>query len=86
MEENVILYGEIKIDPATLKMRDPYSVFQHESGQYPADESAGGSGVSCLRPIVTRRRRRPTTAKPVWSDPLQRTSLLPRPGHNLAPS
>ena len=22
--KNVILYGEIKIDPATLKMRDPY--------------------------------------------------------------
>ena len=34
--KNVILYREIKIDPAPLKMRDPYSVFLHESGQYPS--------------------------------------------------
>ena len=33
--KNVILYGEIEIDPAMLKMRDPYRVFLHESGQYP---------------------------------------------------
>ena len=33
--KNVILYGEIKIDPAKLKMREPSRVFQHESGRYP---------------------------------------------------
>ena len=33
--KNIILYGEIKIDPVKLRMSNPYSVFQHESGQYP---------------------------------------------------
>ena len=33
--KNVILYREIKIDPAPLKMRDPERVFLYESGQYP---------------------------------------------------
>ena len=33
--DNVILYGEIKIDPAKLTRRNPWRVFLHESGQYP---------------------------------------------------
>ena len=33
--KNVILYREIKIDPAPLKMRDTERVFLYESGQYP---------------------------------------------------
>ena len=32
---NVILYGEIKIDPAKLKLRVPWRVFLHELGRYP---------------------------------------------------
>ena len=31
--KNVILYGEIKIDPTTLNIRAPWRVFQRESGQ-----------------------------------------------------
>ena len=31
-----LLYGEITIDPAKLKMREPLRVFLHESGQYPS--------------------------------------------------
>ena len=34
--KNVILYGEIKIDRAKLKMRGPQRVFRHESGRYPS--------------------------------------------------
>ena len=37
--KNVILYGEIKIDPAKLKRREPSRVFQHESGRYPSVNS-----------------------------------------------
>ena len=32
--KSVILYGEIKIDTAKLRMRDPWSVFLHESCRY----------------------------------------------------
>ena len=33
--KNVILYGEIKIDPAKLGIRDPWSAFLHECCRYP---------------------------------------------------
>ena len=33
--KNVILYGEIKIDPAKLRIRGPQSAFLHECCRYP---------------------------------------------------
>ena len=39
---NVILYGEIKIDPAKLKLRVPWRVFLHELGRYPTLQQWGG--------------------------------------------
>ena len=39
---NVILYGEIKIDPAKLKLRVPWCVFLHESGRYQTLQQWGG--------------------------------------------
>ena len=38
--KNVILYGEITIDPAKLTMRDPSRVFLHESCRYPLQRDA----------------------------------------------
>ena len=38
--KNVILSGEITIDPATLTMRDPSRVFLHESCRYPLQRDA----------------------------------------------
>ena len=43
--KNVILYGEIKIDPAKLKRREPSRVFQHESGRYPVFMAASCHGL-----------------------------------------
>ena len=43
--KNVILSGEIKIDPAKLKMHEPSRVFQHESGRYPVFMAASCPGM-----------------------------------------
>ena len=50
--KNVILYGEIEIDPAMLKMRDPYCVFLHESGQYPIARRVGRAMSSRVFPSI----------------------------------
>ena len=34
--KNVILYGEIKIDPNKLRIRRRWRAFLHESGSYPS--------------------------------------------------
>ena len=34
--KNVTLYGEIKIDPAKLRVQGRLRVFHHESGYYPS--------------------------------------------------
>ena len=50
--KNVILYGEIKIDRGKLKMRDPYRVFLHESGQYPMN----AYNALCALTLIPSRR------------------------------
>ncbi len=46
---NIILYGEIKIDPAKLKLRVPWRVFLHESGRYPTLQQWGGPEAAFKR-------------------------------------
>ena len=47
--KNVILYGEITIDPATLTMRDPSRVFLHESCRYPFQRGIAPLGDKGVR-------------------------------------
>ena len=46
---NIILYGEIKIDPAKLKLRVPWRVFLHESGRHPTLQQWGGPEAAFKR-------------------------------------
>ena len=46
---NVILYGEIKIDPAKIKLRVPWRLFLHESGRYPTLQQWGGPDAAFKR-------------------------------------
>ena len=62
--KNVILYGEIKIDPAKLKMRDPLRVFQHESGRYPGFKTPTNTEHQ-LAGIVSSLAADPPPAGPV---------------------
>ena len=47
--KNVILYGEITIDPAKLTMRDPSRVFLHESCRYPFQRGIAPLGDKGVR-------------------------------------
>ena len=63
--KNVILDREIKIDPAPLKMRDPYSVFLHESGQYPSRSRSRKWGALFSRYVQGQRRSATRRVVPV---------------------
>ena len=53
---NVILYGEIKIDPAKLEMRVPWRVFLHESGRYQTLQQWGGPDAAFARMVELKRQ------------------------------
>ena len=61
---NVILYGEIKIDPAKLKLRVPWRLFLHESGRHPTLQQWGGSDAAFKRMNELKRQLSPKEAVP----------------------
>ena len=61
---NVILYGEIKIDPAKLKLRVPWCVFLHESGRYQTLQQWGGGDAAFKRLNELKRQLSPEEEVP----------------------
>ena len=61
---NVILYGEIKIDPAKLEMRVPWRVFLHESGRYQTLQQWGGPDAAFARMVELKRQLSPEEEVP----------------------
>ena len=66
---NVILYGEIKIDPAKLKLRVPWRLFLHESGRHPTLQQWGGPDAAFKRMNELKRQLSPKEAVPQGSRP-----------------
>ena len=57
-------YGEIKIDPAKLKLRKPWRVFLHESGRYPTLQQWGGGDAAFTRMVELKRQLSPEEEVP----------------------
>ena len=61
---NVILYGELKIDPAKLKLRVPWRLFLHESGRYQTLQQWGGPEAAFKRMNELKRQLSPEEEVP----------------------